>query len=205
METLVATHHQRVLDIIAIEGDSILTDRRREGILQHTNLIVVDIDVSKHVLDNGIEDVARLNLALDLLLGQDRLTGRHGAENGNGRGDFLLLRPVRFFDIQGNRPLFPVPDADAILFRKLPQMIVYRRRGSELDGVTDLPDRGTVTVPGCVFLNKSKDLASLSLIRHKDHLVSIVADPGRKIKHLFRMTVKKSFIQYYKEISEKDL
>ena len=60
-------HHQRVFDIVAVEPDGILADRRGEGVLQHTNLIVVDVDIGKHVLHDGVQDIARLEQVVDTL------------------------------------------------------------------------------------------------------------------------------------------
>ena len=65
VEAEVALHHEGILDVIAIEGYGILTNRRGEGILQHAYLIVVDVDIGKDVLDDGIQDVARLDKVVD--------------------------------------------------------------------------------------------------------------------------------------------
>ena len=65
MEALVLVHHQRVLDIEAVEGDGILADGRGEGILQHAYLVVVDVHVGKHVLHHRVQDVARLHQVVD--------------------------------------------------------------------------------------------------------------------------------------------
>ena len=61
MITQVAVYIYRVLDIIAIEGDGILSDRTHKRILQQSHIVVVDIYISKHILECNVKDVARLD------------------------------------------------------------------------------------------------------------------------------------------------
>ena len=65
MEALVVADHQRVFDVIAIERDGATTDRRGEGILQHTDLIVVDVHIGKDILQHRGEDITRLHKIVD--------------------------------------------------------------------------------------------------------------------------------------------
>ena len=65
MEALVVVDHQRIFNVIAIEGDGSTTDRRGKGILQHADLIVVDIDIGEDILQHRGEDITRLNEIID--------------------------------------------------------------------------------------------------------------------------------------------
>ena len=75
MVAQVLIHHQRILDIIAVETNGIFTDRRGERVLQHTNLIVVDVHIGKHILHDGVQDITRLEQVVDTL-GVDTLDNR---------------------------------------------------------------------------------------------------------------------------------
>ena len=57
----VAVYIYRVLNIITIEGDCILSDRTHERILQQSHIVVVDIHICKHILERNVKDVARLD------------------------------------------------------------------------------------------------------------------------------------------------
>ena len=61
MITQVAVYIYRVLNIIAIEGDGILSDRTHKRILQQSHIVVVDIYISKHILECNVKDVTRLD------------------------------------------------------------------------------------------------------------------------------------------------
>ena len=75
MVAQVLVHHERVLDIIAVEANGIFADRRGEGVLQHTYLIVVDVHIGKHILHDGVQDITRLEQVVDTL-GVDTLDNR---------------------------------------------------------------------------------------------------------------------------------
>ena len=60
VEALVTIYIDGVLDVEAIEGDGVLADGRREGVLQEAYLVVVDVDIGKNLLHEGVEDVAGL-------------------------------------------------------------------------------------------------------------------------------------------------
>ena len=64
----VAVYIYRVLDVIAVEGDSRLADRRYKLILHKAHVVVVDVDVGKHVLKHSVENLARLKQVVDTLL-----------------------------------------------------------------------------------------------------------------------------------------
>ena len=104
VETLVAVHIDGVLDVEAVEGDGVLADGRCEGILQQTYLVIVDVDVGKYLLHEGIENVACLyevTNACGVLTFNDGLliVGLtaidvlcDGLVNGNGQDEFVIPR-----------------------------------------------------------------------------------------------------------------
>ena len=65
MDTGVALNQQRILDIVAVEGDGAIADRRRKGVLQQANLVVINIDICKDILRHRIQDIARLEEVID--------------------------------------------------------------------------------------------------------------------------------------------
>ena len=65
MDTAILLDLQGVLDIVTVERDGILADGRREGELQQSDLILVEIHVGEHVLHHDVEDVARLEQVVD--------------------------------------------------------------------------------------------------------------------------------------------
>ena len=50
-----------------VEGNGCSADRRRERILQEAHIIIVDIDIGKYILENGIDDFTRLNHLSDTI------------------------------------------------------------------------------------------------------------------------------------------
>ena len=60
MDTTVAINLKRILDVETVEIDGILTYRGSEGVLYQTNLVVVKIDISKHLFQYDIQNIARL-------------------------------------------------------------------------------------------------------------------------------------------------
>ena len=75
MVAQVLVNHERVLDIIAVEANGILADRRGEGVLQQADLVVVDVHIGKHILHDGVQDITRLEQVVDTL-GVDTLDNR---------------------------------------------------------------------------------------------------------------------------------
>ena len=65
VEALVVVDIERVLDIKPVEGNGPRPYRRGKGILQHTDLVVVDIDIRKDILHHGIQDIAGLHQVVD--------------------------------------------------------------------------------------------------------------------------------------------
>ena len=65
MEALVMIHHQRILDVIPVESDGILADGRGERKLEHTDLVVIDIDIRKDILHHRVQDFTRLYEVVD--------------------------------------------------------------------------------------------------------------------------------------------
>ena len=65
MEAAVLVYVDRVLDVIAVEGNGVLADGRREGVLQQSDLVVVDVDVGEHLFHHRVQDVARLDQFAD--------------------------------------------------------------------------------------------------------------------------------------------
>ena len=63
----VAVHIHCVLYIIAVEGDGCLTDRRGEGVLQQTDVVVIEVYVGKHVFEHSIKYFARLQYVVDAI------------------------------------------------------------------------------------------------------------------------------------------
>ena len=67
LEAQVLIDIESILDIIAVEANGIFSDRRREGILQHADLIVVDVHIGEHLLHHRVKDVASLYQVVDTL------------------------------------------------------------------------------------------------------------------------------------------
>ena len=65
VDTRVALNEQRVFDIVAVEGDGTIADRRRKGMLEQSHLVVINIDIGKDILRHGIQDIARLEEVVD--------------------------------------------------------------------------------------------------------------------------------------------
>ena len=63
----VALYFQRVFNVVAIEVDALVADGRYERILQQPDMVLVEVYVGKDILDNGIDDVARLKQVVDAL------------------------------------------------------------------------------------------------------------------------------------------
>ena len=63
----IALYINRILYIIMVEGNGCSADRRRERILQEAHIIIVDIDIGKYILENGIDDFTRLNHLSDTI------------------------------------------------------------------------------------------------------------------------------------------
>ena len=61
----VAMDKDGVLDVIAIEGYGILAYGRGEGILQQADTVVVDINIGKDIVQDSIEDIARLKQVIN--------------------------------------------------------------------------------------------------------------------------------------------
>ena len=103
METFVALHVDGVLDVIAVERDGPRTNGRRERILEHTDLVVVDIHIGEDILHHRIEDIARLHKVVDTagvhtfddhllivgFLAVDLL--RHGLIDGDRQDEFIVV------------------------------------------------------------------------------------------------------------------
>ena len=61
----VAAHIDGVLDEEAVELDGILADGRGEGILEEAHIVVVDVNIGEHILQDVVEDVTRLEQVVD--------------------------------------------------------------------------------------------------------------------------------------------
>ena len=57
----VTVHIDRVLDIVVIEGDSGIADRRYKRILHQTDMVIIDIYIREHLLEEGIENFSCLD------------------------------------------------------------------------------------------------------------------------------------------------
>ena len=104
LETQVLIDIESILDIIAVEADGIFSDRRREGILQHTHLVIVDVHIGEHLLHHRVENVASLYQVVDTLgvytfddgllivrfLTIDLL--RHGLVDTDGQDKLVVIR-----------------------------------------------------------------------------------------------------------------
>ena len=58
-----------ILDVVAIETDTLVADRRDEGILQQADMVLIEVDVREDILQDGIDDVTRLEQMVDTLGG----------------------------------------------------------------------------------------------------------------------------------------
>ena len=65
MIALVATDIDGVLDVEAVEGHGIFSDRTGEGVLQKPHLVIIDIDIGEDILEQGVEDIAGLDQLVD--------------------------------------------------------------------------------------------------------------------------------------------
>ena len=65
MITQVASNVNSIFNIETIKRNRILTDRTCKGVLQQTNLVFININVGKHILQDSIQDVARLQEMID--------------------------------------------------------------------------------------------------------------------------------------------
>ena len=104
LETQVLIDIQRILDIKAVEPYGIFSDRRREGILQHADLVIVDVHIGKHLFHHRVKDVASLYQVVDSLgvytfddgllimrfLTIDLL--RHGLVDTDGQDKLVVIR-----------------------------------------------------------------------------------------------------------------
>ena len=61
MKALVIVDEKCIFDIIAVERDSSTTNGRGEGILQKTNLIVVDVHIGENILQHSVQNITRLH------------------------------------------------------------------------------------------------------------------------------------------------
>ena len=68
MVAQVAVDIYRVLNIEAIERDGSLADGRRKLILKQTHVVVVDVDVGKHLFKQRVQYLARLQQVVDTFL-----------------------------------------------------------------------------------------------------------------------------------------
>ena len=60
MDATVLPHVDGVGDIETIKRNGILANGAGEGVLEHADLIVVEVDIGEHVLQHHVDDVARL-------------------------------------------------------------------------------------------------------------------------------------------------
>ena len=103
MHATVFSHIHRVGDIETVEGDGIFADRAGERVLEHANLILVDVHIGKDVLQNDVDDVACLEqfvhtcgiLTLDDALFAMRVFAVEllcdGFVNGNGKNQLAII------------------------------------------------------------------------------------------------------------------
>ena len=75
VETRVAINLDGVLDIITVETDALFGDGGYERILQQTDMVLIEVDIGEDILQNGVDDIARLEQVVDTLRG---LTGDDG-------------------------------------------------------------------------------------------------------------------------------
>ena len=61
----VAIDENGVFDVEAVERDGVFADGRHELVVKQSDLVVVDVDVGEKILQNGVEDVARLDEVVD--------------------------------------------------------------------------------------------------------------------------------------------
>ena len=67
MEAFVSVHIERIYDIVAIKGDGPIADRTGEVILQETDLVIIDVNVSEDILQDLVDDITRLDDMVDTL------------------------------------------------------------------------------------------------------------------------------------------
>ena len=58
-------HHHGVLQIIFVEGDASAPDGAGEVALQQADVVLVDVDVGEHIVEDGAQHVARVKKLLD--------------------------------------------------------------------------------------------------------------------------------------------
>ena len=69
MDARVTLNGERILDVVAIETDTFIADRRDEGILQQADMVLIEVDVREDILQDGIDDVTSLEQMVDPLGG----------------------------------------------------------------------------------------------------------------------------------------
>ncbi len=65
MDARVALYGECILDVVAIKADAFVADGRDEGILQQSDVVLIQVDVSEDILQDGVDDVARLEQVVD--------------------------------------------------------------------------------------------------------------------------------------------
>ena len=65
MVALVTVHIHRINDIIAVESHGILAYRTGKRILQESDLVVIQVNICKHILEQRVQDVARFKQVVD--------------------------------------------------------------------------------------------------------------------------------------------
>ena len=65
MDARIFFYGQSVFDVIAIEPDTLVTDRRYKGVLQQSDVVLVEVNVCEHIFHNSIDDIARLEQVVD--------------------------------------------------------------------------------------------------------------------------------------------
>ena len=92
MDATVALNSQCVLDVIAIEPDTLFRYRRNKGVLQQTDMILIQIDIGEHILEHIIDDITRLEDIVDTL---GRLSHSRGESAFRLRCLFLPVPPAK--------------------------------------------------------------------------------------------------------------
>ena len=103
MDTRVALDLHRVFDVETVEGDGVLADRRGEGVLHQTDLVVVEVHVCEDLLHHDVQHIARLEEVVDTrclltlddgllrlrILAVDML--RHGLFDADGENELVRV------------------------------------------------------------------------------------------------------------------